>query len=298
MIGVLIQNAVLIALLTPLWWCMARTFRRPAAVHWLWIFLLLKFLVPPLFVIPVALPEVPGLLGIAESTIAQVLLGATWVTGSAYVLFTNLKRAEGFRQLIVRRGNIHAPACDLAEQADPGGFFKTPEVVLVDAVHSPMVCGLGSYSWILFPKDLWFGISTAQRRSLLAHELAHFRRGDCFVRLVELMVTIVFWWHPTLWFIKQEIERSEEDCCDAIAAKEGSKAYARALLSTLDFLSEPEQFRPLISALLSWHSATTERRIKRILSDSVEPIMTVPQRFGISILGTTLLVCSPHFLVG
>lgn len=297
MIAVLIQNAALVALLTPLWWFAARLIRRPALLHGLWVILLVKFLLPPILIISVQLRGPAWLTNISETMVIQVSMGVIWIGGSAFTLLTFLKRAEVFRQLIVSKGDVHSPACDLAEQTDPGGLLKTPEVLLVEAVHSPMLCGLGPHSWILFPKDLWYSLNVAERRSLLAHELAHFRRGDSAIRFVELLVTAIFWWHPALWLIKYEIEQAEEDCCDAIAAEESSKDYAKALLVTLDFLSEPEQFRPMISTLLMGRKTTAESRIRRILNRSVVPTTTKSQRLVLCAVGGVLLIFSPQFLI-
>lgn len=297
MIAVLLQNAAIVALLTPLWWLASKLIGRPAISHWLWLILLIKLLLPPMLIISVQLRIPIWLIDTFSASFTQLTMGLIWIVGSVLTLFTFLKRAEVFRQWILSKGDIHSPACDLAEKTDPGGFFKTPEVLLVEAVHSPMLCGLGAYSWILFPKDLWYSLNVAERCSLLAHELAHFRRGDSAIRIVELLVTAIFWWPPAIWLIKREIERAEEDCCDALAAEESAKDYAKALLITLDFLSEPERFRPMISTLLMGRASTTETRIRRILTRRVVPTVTTWQRVALLGLSGAMLIISPQFLV-
>lgn len=296
MVTTLLQNGLTVALLAPVVWLATRFLRRSAVAHLLWVTLLVKLITPPLIVIPVDIFNESFLSNLFQSSGFHVGLTTVWICGSIFVMLTFLKKAEMFRQAIVGHGSVHAPASDLAAEVDPGGYvLRTPEVVLVDAVHSPMVCGMGPYSWILFPKDLWFALSIDQRRGLLAHELAHFRRGDCYVRVLELVVTFLFWWHPALWLIKREIESAEEDCCDALASRHGAKNYARAILATLDFLSEPEQFRPAISTMLLGRKSAVERRIVRILKSQVNPEVTRGQRFCLA--GTVLLILalSPQF---
>src|SRR5205085_2360482 len=68
---------------------------------------------------------------------------------------------------------------------------------------------------VLLPAALWARLSEAQRDALLLHELAHLRRGDHWVRRLELAVLGLYWWLPTVWWARREIQRAEEECCDA-----------------------------------------------------------------------------------
>lgn len=305
MIETLLQNAIFVTFLTPVVWLITRIFRRPAIAHVLWVALLLKLITPSILTFSIPVNRIGLVHAIAEASIFsfplfQGLVVFLWVGGSVATMLIFLNRAEAFRRAIVRSGNIHAPAGDLAREVDAGGrLFPTPDVVLVDAVHSPMMCGVGPYSWILFPKDLWFALSVPERRGLLAHELAHFRRGDCAVRILELIVTILFWWNPILWFIKREIECAEEDCCDVAASKFGPKSYARAIIRTLDYLSEPEQFRPIISALLLNRKSSIQLRLERILQLGEPPTdcgqNVHGQKIFASLLALATLLISPQF---
>lgn len=60
------------------------------------------------------------------------------------------------------------------------------------------------------------------------------------MRLVELVVGAVYWWHPAVWLARRELHRLEELCCDAqVLARcpRGARAYATALVETVDFLA-------------------------------------------------------------
>jgi beta-lactamase regulating signal transducer with metallopeptidase domain len=88
---------------------------------------------------------------------------------------------------------------------------------------------------------------------LLTHELAHYRRGDHWVRLLELVVTGLYWWHPIVWWGRREIEIAEEECCDAWVVGQFPQAprrYAEALLETIDFLALTQpQLPPVASGI-------------------------------------------------
>ena len=73
---------------------------------------------------------------------------------------------------------------------------------------------------------------------MLAHELAHLRRGDPWVRWLELICCGLYWWFPLLGYFRRQLHESEEQCCDmwVVAALSGRKSYATALVETAFFL--------------------------------------------------------------
>ena len=93
----------------------------------------------------------------------------------------------------------------------------------------------------MLPEALWEQLDPKQRDALLVHELAHIRRADHGGAVIELLVTGLFWWHPVVWWARHELREAEEQCCDAWVVRalpKYSKAYATALLDTIDFLSD------------------------------------------------------------
>jgi bla regulator protein blaR1 len=292
MIATLLCNAVLVAALAPLVACLSALIRRPAVAHWLWLAVLVKFFMPAIVVVPLSVDLFSWWIGPSgQPTHLGAACFLIWILGSSIVTLRLLRRAELFRQLVARRGDIHDPGGDLAKEVDAGGpWFPTPQVLLVEAVHSPMLCGIAHASWILFPKDLWFALSTDARKTLLAHELAHFRRGDGGIRFFEFLATAVFWWHPMLWWTKRGLELCGEDCCDAIAAADNPREYAQAMLVTLDFLCEPSAFRPLASSCLLQNGNDLQRRMKRILDQSVDVSIPIAHKIFVAIF--YLLVCT------
>jgi hypothetical protein len=111
---------------------------------------------------------------------------------------------------------------------------------MVPGAVVPMVWALGRRPCLLFPVGLLDLLDGAARAALLAHELAHVRRRDHWVRLLELAATGLFWWNPVLWWARRELHEAEEQCCDAWAvwATGGDgRPYALALLQAVAFVS-------------------------------------------------------------
>jgi beta-lactamase regulating signal transducer with metallopeptidase domain len=169
------------------------------------------------------------------------LLTALWLAGSALWLAVATLRILRFHRAL--RAAIPAPedlTADVAWLADRLGLAATPDVRLVRGTISPLVWTLGGTARLLIPAELWDRLDSDQRTTLLIHELAHLRRRDHWVRALELVATGLFWWHPVVWWARRAMREAEEQCCDAWvvwAEPKAAKAYATALLETVDFLA-------------------------------------------------------------
>jgi hypothetical protein len=75
------------------------------------------------------------------------------------------------------------------------------------------------------------GLSPWQLDAILAHELAHVRRHDYLVNLLQAAVETLLFYHPAVWWLSNEVRRERESCCDDLAVELcGDRlAYARAL---------------------------------------------------------------------
>ncbi|MBS0264984.1 MAG: hypothetical protein JSS02_23830 [Planctomycetes bacterium] len=180
------------------------------------------------------------------------LLVAVWLSGSIFWFSLQAFTAYKFSQ----RLSLAVPAPfsmqqDAGELAGAMGLRSYPPVMLVCDVISPMLWGIGSRTRLLFPATLSSRLEHGSRATLLAHELAHFQRGDHWVRAFELLVTGLFWWHPVVWWARSQIGIAEEQCCDALVIEqfpETPRWYAEALLETVDFLSETPLVLPPAAA--------------------------------------------------
>lgn len=84
---------------------------------------------------------------------------------------------------------------------------------------------------VLFPAAALAGLPAAEMEALLLHELAHIRRHDYLVNLLQSAVEALLFYHPAVWWISGQMRLERELCCDdaVIAASGDAVAYARAL---------------------------------------------------------------------
>ncbi len=84
---------------------------------------------------------------------------------------------------------------------------------------------------ILLPASALTGLSAEQIELILAHELAHIRRHDYLVNLLQTAAETLLFYHPAIWWVSHRMRVEREHCCDdlAVAACGNPLSYARAL---------------------------------------------------------------------
>jgi beta-lactamase regulating signal transducer with metallopeptidase domain len=176
------------------------------------------------------------------------LAGAAWLLGSATtagLLYVRASRFQKYLKLACR--DDERLTSRVRQLSYRTGLITYPKVIVVDGVVSPMLWGVGGGVRLLFPAKLVERLDAAETDALLLHELAHYSRGDYWVRLLELVTYVAYWWNPIVWWACRQIEAAEEQCCDAWVVEHQSgtrRSYAEALLATIDFLNEPAEVRP------------------------------------------------------
>jgi len=85
---------------------------------------------------------------------------------------------------------------------------------------------------IIVPVSVLANLPPAQLEAILAHELAHIRRGDYFMNLLQSVVEVLLFYHPAVWWVSKQIRVEREHCCDDVAAGLSDRVeYAHALVS-------------------------------------------------------------------
>ena len=72
---------------------------------------------------------------------------------------------------------------------------------------------------VLVPASALAGLSPAQLEAVLAHELAHVRRHDYLVNLLQTIVETLLFYHPAVWWVSRQIRIERENCCDDLAVQ-------------------------------------------------------------------------------
>jgi beta-lactamase regulating signal transducer with metallopeptidase domain len=114
---------------------------------------------------------------------------------------------------------------------------------------------------VLLPASALAGLSPQQLEAILAHELAHIRRHDYLVNLLQTLVETLLFYHPAVWWLSHRIRVERENCCDDLAVSlcGDPVTYAQAL-------ADLEQLRGAESRLvLAASGGSLLHRVRRLL---------------------------------
>ena len=114
---------------------------------------------------------------------------------------------------------------------------------------------------ILLPVGLLSGLTPQQLEAILLHELAHIRRYDYLVNILQRLMETLFFYHPAVWWISSQIRTQREYCCDDEAVAIGGNAlvYARALTKL------ESQRQPATPLALAANDGPFFKRVSRLI---------------------------------
>lgn len=227
------------------------------------------------------------------------LLPAIWLAGSIGWYLLASWRILAFQRL-VRFARPAPPALQrlCADLARDLGLSEPPPILMVDGRVPPMLWAFGRPR-LLLPNAFLDKMSADQVKALLAHELAHLRRRDHWVRALEFLTLGLYWWLPVAWYAQRELREAEEQCCDAwvLATLPGSgRSYAHALLETIDFLSSAPAV-PLLASGIGQVS-DLKRRMRMILKGTTPRALSWRGLAVLLVLGLVLLPLLPAWVQG
>jgi WD40 repeat protein/beta-lactamase regulating signal transducer with metallopeptidase domain len=180
--------------------------------------------------------EIEGVSGGAISAIpateARVRLSTPAFLMIAWALFATLLLARFLRALLstrrlIRESLLLDPGSlpiDVEALRRAAGIRLTVRWAISPKLHSPAVGGLLRPT-VVIPPDLDEGLTPKQLTWVLLHELAHVRRGDLWVTVVQRVVQAVFFFHPAVHVANWIIDQLREYACDdaALAACKASR---------------------------------------------------------------------------
>lgn len=97
---------------------------------------------------------------------------------------------------------------------------------------------------ILFPLGMILGLPQNQVEAIIAHEIAHIKRYDFIINIIQTIAETIFFYHPSAWWISAVVRFERENCCDDIAVKlcGSSLTYSKALLNIQHMKEQESSF--------------------------------------------------------
>ncbi len=167
---------------------------------------------------------------------------------------------------------------------------------LSDRVDSPVVLG-----WlkpvVLVPAAAMLALSPEALEAVLAHELAHVRRGDFFANVIQNFAEALLFYHPAVWWLSRHIRQEREHCCDdaAVQACGDPILYASALAGLEELRTQPNLIPDLAPAASGGRLMLRIQRLLRpqITHEPVPPVAAlIPALLLVAALGVATLSAS------
>lgn len=119
---------------------------------------------------------------------------------------------------------------------------------VVRLLESPLATVPAVIGWlrpiVLMPASMSSGLTISELESLLAHELAHIRRHDYLLNVIQSLAETILFFHPLVWWLSRVVRTERENCCDDMAVMVcGNRiAFARALARMEELRSQRSAF--------------------------------------------------------
>jgi beta-lactamase regulating signal transducer with metallopeptidase domain len=231
-----------------------------------------------------AAPAATAADSISIAGIAAIAGLALWAVAVAFLAVWRV-RAHVAARRIARSGSPARPELIalVAAVARRLGLRRAPDVRISDESAVPWVVGLRR-PILVVPAALADG-PINDLSAVVGHELAHLRRRDAWLRLVQVVAGTLFFFWPVVRWASRRVDDARELACDAWAIARGPLAapeYARVLVRTARLAAAPA---PAAALGLAAHPHFLARRVEALLAGHGRR----PPRAGVGVGGVALL---------
>ena len=216
---------------------------------------------------------------------------AIWLAG---VLVLSLRPVLGmFHVMQLRRQGLLPVSVELKRTvrriARRMGLGRQIDVAVSSSLYVPVVVGITRPLLLLSPAAV-VCLSPRQLEAVVAHELAHIRRYDYFVNLLQTLLETLLFYHPAMWWVSRRIREERENCCDDLAV-----AFTGDRLCYAEMLLTLEKSRPAPRLAPAANGGSLLKRVRRLVfpedSHSLKPGSAFLGGMMMVILSSLIFIC-------
>jgi beta-lactamase regulating signal transducer with metallopeptidase domain len=260
--------------------------------------------------LPAATPVTPGVEPVEIAAIAGSTRPVTWqaiaqwtaglyAAGAALMLIRLLLGMASAERIRKHAAPLKSGAAArvLEKLAAQWRLRGVPALATAERVAVPTVVGLLK-PMILLPPSAISGLAPAELELILAHELAHVRRYDMWINLLQRAGEVVLFFNPALWYLSRRIAALREYCCDEFVCKQqgapsvaARTSYAAALVRIVELAKPAAIDRSQLMALTAAGRSPSElrRRVARLVDEPIHEPLRV-SRGGLAVAAALGLV--------
>lgn len=174
-----------------------------------------------------------------------------------------------------------------ATLTDKYALRRAVSLRVVADLATPMTAGW----WrpvVFVPAALITGMPAHLLEALLAHELAHIKRHDYIVNLMQTVIEVLLFFHPAVWWISRQIRTEREKIADDLAARTLGEPRRLALA-----LQKLEMLRPSGPSLAqAADGGSLLLRIKRLVSPHRRPVEWKSASVVVALVAASAAICA------
>ena len=221
---------------------------------------------------------------------------SAWIVGVIIMLFRMVNTIVSVNQIRIQsrpveEERIISLVLNLQKTLGIGGKIQ---ILISDTIKSPAVIGI-LWPTILLPASMASGLPLETLKSIFTHELAHIRRYDYLINLIQMFFEALLFFNPAVWWINRQIRAEREACCDAAAIEiiGDRSGYLQSLALSADWIrGDDSSFQPL-PAFRNDSSNDLIGRIRRIVHPDRCPNLLAPWSGFVVVvfIGVILMAC-------
>ncbi|MFC3560375.1 M56 family metallopeptidase [Pedobacter jamesrossensis] len=171
------------------------------------------------------------------------------------------------------------------------GVTQTVGLLQSGIAQVPMAVGYFK-PLVLIPLGLLNGLTDLEVEAILCHELAHIKRRDYLVNLLQSFIEIVFFFNPAILWVSKLIRNERENCCDDLAVlhMDDKRNYVKALITCQEFQLNAPRF----AMALTGKKNHLFQRISRMLFDT-KTTLNKMEKTILTIALVSVVICSAAF---
>jgi len=284
---------------------LALAFRRNRAQvrYWLWLSASVKFLVP--FALLTSLGSLAPRPAVVEERIAPPAVAIRIVqlaerlseapplaSPRSEVPWLPFAWSCGFAGVAMLRLRGWARVREAVRASMPVNLAAAVEVRSASGLLEPGVVGIFR-PILLLPDGIAEKLTPAQLEAVLAHELCHVRRHDNLISAVHMLVEMLLWFHPLVWWIGARLVEERERACDEEVLRLGGdpREYAHAILNVCKLYVESP-----LTCVAGVTGSNLKKRIEAIMTNRILPSLSIGKK--ITLVGAGLAALAAPVVVG
>ncbi|MCG8649824.1 MAG: M56 family metallopeptidase, partial [Pirellulales bacterium] len=233
---------------------------------------------------------------------------APWLAGlylaGVVLMLARLVRSLAHAERLRRHGRpiVSGPLKTAVQRlAETWSMRTMPMLATAEHIVIPKVVGLIKPT-ILVPASALSGLSPTELEMILAHELAHVRRYDMWVSLLQRLAEAALFFNPGVWLLSRRISSLREYCCDELACGDAQGRcdqphvrYAQALLRIVELTQSTADNQTNVSALAASGRSPSElrRRVARLFGEPLREPLQLSRGGVIALAAALLLMWTP-----